>query len=46
MVLEGFGGFNFYFNELLENYDVNVHVYRVGEFKSAGHRSGLSIKIP
>jgi protease IV len=35
IVLEGFGGFTFYFNELLENFDVNVHVYRVGSFKSA-----------
>ena len=35
VVLEGFGGFNFYFKELLEDFDVNVHVYRVGEFKSA-----------
>ncbi len=35
VVLDGFGGFNFYFNELLENFDVNVHVFRVGTFKSA-----------
>ncbi len=35
VVLEGFGGFGFYFSELLQNFDVNVHVYRVGEYKSA-----------
>ncbi len=35
VLLEGFGGYNFYFKELLENFDVNVHVFRVGEFKSA-----------
>lgn len=35
VLLEGFGGYNFYFKELLENFDVNVHVFRVGEYKSA-----------
>lgn len=32
---QGFGGSNFYFNELLERFKVNVHVYRVGDYKSA-----------
>jgi protease-4 len=35
IVFEGFGGFNFYYNELLEKFDVNVHVFRVGSYKSA-----------
>ena len=35
VVLDGFGGYNLYFSELLEKFDVNVHVYRVGDYKSA-----------
>ncbi len=35
VMLEGFGGFNFYIKELLDNFGVNVHVFRVGEYKSA-----------
>ncbi len=35
LVLEGYGTQNFYFQELLEKFDVNVHVFRVGTYKSA-----------
>lgn len=35
IILNGFGGYFLYYNELLENFDVNVHVFRVGEFKEA-----------
>lgn len=35
IVFEGFGGFSFYFKELLEKFNVNVHVFRVGTYKSA-----------
>jgi len=33
--LEGYGGYQFYFKELLDKLDINVHVFRVGEFKAA-----------
>ncbi|MEM7099820.1 MAG: signal peptide peptidase SppA [Pseudomonadota bacterium] len=33
--LYGYGNYSFYFNELLEKINVKVHVFRVGEFKSA-----------
>ncbi len=33
--LEGFGGVSFYIKELLDKLDVNVHVFRVGTYKSA-----------
>ncbi len=35
VVLEGFGGFNFYLKELLDRFNVNVHVFRVGDYKAA-----------
>ena len=35
IVLDGFGSSSLYFNELLSNYDVNVHIFRVGDYKSA-----------
>jgi len=35
VILQGFGGFNFYVKDLLEKFDVKVHVFRVGEYKSA-----------
>jgi len=35
LVFEGFGGFGFYFSDFLQKFDINVHVYRVGEYKSA-----------
>lgn len=35
IILNGFGGYFLYYNELLKNFDVNVHVFRVGEFKEA-----------
>lgn len=35
IVFQGFGGFTFYFKDLLDKFDVNVHVFRVGEYKSA-----------
>ncbi|NKB97828.1 MAG: signal peptide peptidase SppA [Pseudomonadales bacterium] len=35
IVLQGFGSYSLYFNELLSNFDVNVHIFRVGEYKSA-----------
>ncbi|MCR9258198.1 MAG: signal peptide peptidase SppA [Pseudomonadaceae bacterium] len=35
IVFEGFGGFSFYFKDLLDKFDVNVHVFRVGDYKSA-----------
>ena len=34
-LLTGYGGSNLYFKELIDRFDVNVHVYRAGEFKSA-----------
>ena len=33
--LYGYGNYSFYFKELLDKINVNVHVFRVGEFKSA-----------
>ena len=33
--LTGFGLFSFYLRELLDKLEINVHVFRVGEFKSA-----------
>ncbi len=35
MLLEGYGGNNLYFKDLLAKLDVNMHIFRVGEFKSA-----------
>jgi protease-4 len=35
IVFQGFGGFTFYFKDLLDKFDVNVHVFRVGEYKAA-----------
>jgi len=35
IVFEGFGGFNFYFKDLLDKFNVNVHVFRVGDYKAA-----------
>lgn len=35
VVLQGFGGYNFYIKDLLQQYDVNVHVFRVGTYKAA-----------
>ena len=35
VVLQGFGGYQLYYKELLEKLDVNIHVFRVGEFKAA-----------
>ncbi len=35
VVLEGFGGFNFYLKDLLDRFAVNVHVFRVGDYKAA-----------
>ena len=35
VALFGFGGFNLYFKDLLDKFNVNIHVFRVGEFKSA-----------
>jgi protease-4 len=34
-VIAGPGGSNLYFGQLLENLQVNAHVYKVGEYKSA-----------
>lgn len=35
IVLQGYGGNQLFFSELLDRLSVNVHVFRVGEFKSA-----------
>ncbi|MEM9623232.1 MAG: signal peptide peptidase SppA [Pseudomonadota bacterium] len=35
LVLQGFGGFNFYFKDLLDKLGINIHVFRVGSYKSA-----------
>jgi protease-4 len=35
VILEGYGGHNFYFKDLLDKLDVNVHVFRVGTYKAA-----------
>ena len=35
VIFSGYGSFSFYFKELFERLDVNVHVFRAGEFKSA-----------
>ena len=35
VILNGYGGYFLYYNELLEKFDVNIHVFRVGEFKEA-----------
>ena len=35
VILPGFGSYSLYFNELLTDYDVNIHIFRVGEYKSA-----------
>jgi len=34
-IIAGPGGSNVYFGELLENLQVNAHIYKVGEYKSA-----------
>ncbi len=34
-IIAGPGGSNIYFGELLENLQVNAHIYKVGEYKSA-----------
>ena len=33
--LFGFGNYSFYIKELLDKFKINVHIFRVGEFKSA-----------
>jgi len=35
LVLEGFGGYRAYYREGLDRYGIDVHVFRVGEYKSA-----------
>ncbi len=35
VILQGYGGNQLFFSELLDNLKVNVHVFRVGEFKAA-----------
>ncbi|MEM9302784.1 MAG: signal peptide peptidase SppA [Pseudomonadota bacterium] len=35
MLLEGFGVYRNYYKELLDKLDVDIHLFRVGEFKSA-----------
>jgi protease-4 len=35
LVLQGFGGYRPYYREGLERYGIDVHVFRVGEYKSA-----------
>ena len=35
MLLEGYGGNNLYFKDLLAKLNINMHIFRVGEFKSA-----------
>ena len=35
MLLQGYGGNNLYFKDLLAKLDINMHIFRVGEFKSA-----------
>ncbi|MEX1198884.1 MAG: signal peptide peptidase SppA [Pseudohongiellaceae bacterium] len=35
LLLQGYGGNQLFFSELLERLNVNVHVFRVGDFKSA-----------
>lgn len=35
MLLQGYGGNNLYFKDLLAKLDVNMHIFRVGDFKSA-----------
>ena len=35
MLLQGYGGNNLYFKDLLSKLDINMHIFRVGEFKSA-----------
>ena len=34
VLLQGYGTQNFYFKELLEKFDVNMHVFRAGTYKS------------
>ncbi len=43
--LQGYGGYNFYFKDLLDKLGVNVHVFRAGVYKSAVEplmRNGMS----
>ena len=35
MLLQGYGGNNLYLKDLLAKFDINMHIFRVGEFKSA-----------
>ena len=35
MLLQGYGGNNLYLKDLLAKLDINMHIFRVGEFKSA-----------
>ncbi len=35
VALEGFSSYQYYFAEIIEKLKINVHVFRVGEFKSA-----------
>lgn len=35
MMFEGFGGYNLYFKDFLEKFNITAHVFKVGAFKSA-----------
>jgi len=35
LILQGYGGNQLFFSELLDNLKVNVHIFRVGDFKAA-----------
>lgn len=35
LILQGYGGNQLFFSELLDNLHINVHIFRVGEFKAA-----------
>ncbi len=35
LMLSGFGAYQLYFKNLFDRFDVNVHVFRVGEYKAA-----------
>lgn len=35
ILFNGYGGANFYLKDLLDRFNINVHVFRAGEFKSA-----------
>lgn len=34
-MFEGFGGYNLYFKDFLEKFNITAHVFKVGAFKSA-----------